>query len=107
MDSRKRFEILRPVVCYRSLLALSFALICCVISARAQIATGWIEGKVTDKATLAGIENVEVVIVDPAGGQTVYSTTNAFGEFVLPELISGEYELRFHKENFPTYRLRS
>ena len=71
------------------------------------MATGWIEGKVTDKATIAGIENVEVVIVDPAGGQTVRSTTNAFGEFVLAELISGEYELQFHKENFPSYRLRS
>jgi len=107
-ESRKRFGIVRPVVSYRSLLALSFALIfCCGVSARAQMATGWIEGKVTDKATIAGIENVEVVIVDPAGGQTVRSTTNAFGEFVLAELISGEYELQFHKENFPSYRLRS
>src|SRR5262249_38491937 len=108
MKVRTRFELLRLVVCCRPLLTLSVVLIfSCCTTARAQTETGWIQGKVTDKITLSGIENVEVVIVDADGVQGLRSTTNAFGEFILAGISAGGYELRIVKDPYPEYRLRA
>src|SRR5256886_1049168 len=86
------------------ILVLVFVVVgCCRIALCAQIKTGWLHGKVTDKVSGAAIGDVEVVILDGAGTEILRTTTDDSGEFLLAGIPPGEYELRFRKPDFPEY----
>src|SRR6266699_5746621 len=68
---------------------------------------GWIEGKVTDKDTAAGIPNVEIIVSDTGGRNILQSQTDASGGFVLAGLAPGEYALTLRNRLYPEYQLRS
>jgi hypothetical protein len=89
---------------FAPIIALNF-LLC--TSASAQTSSGWIQGTVTDKTSLEGMENVEVVLSSPDGQDLLRSRSNALGEFLFVGIPTGEYELTLQKEGYPAYRLRS
>jgi hypothetical protein len=75
-------------------LILSTIILCFQIWAYAQVEAGWVQGRVTDKTTGTGIEDIEVVLTNTAQGELLRSKTGGSGEFLLMGVPSGEYELR-------------
>jgi len=68
---------------------------------------GWLQGRVTDKETAAGVPNVQVILSDADGRNVLQSQTNQSGAFVLIGIPSGQYELTLRSPLYPEYRLRS
>ncbi len=87
----------------RRSLTVSTIILCFRIWAYAQVEAGWVQGRVTNKTTSTGIEDIEVVLTNTAQGELLRSKTGGSGEFLLMGVPSGEYELRFRKEGFPEY----
>jgi hypothetical protein len=66
----------------------------------------WLEGRITDKDTAAGVSNAEIIITDPEGRTVLHSQTDAGGRFVVAGIAPGEYELAVRNPLYPEYRLR-
>ena len=90
---RARFMLL-------ALIALSALLLSSIAVAQTSIATGSIQGNVTD-ATGALLPNAKVTVIGPTG-QTLHATTNASGEYSLGALIPGHYSVRIEAKGFKT-----
>ena len=86
-----------------ALVALSALLISSIAVAQTSIATGSIQGNVTD-ATGALLPNAKVTVTGPTG-QTLHATTNASGEYSLGALIPGAYAVRIEAKGFKTAQL--
>jgi hypothetical protein len=86
-----------------ALVALSALLISSIVVAQTSIATGSIQGNVTD-ATGALLPNAKVTLTGPTG-QTLHATTNASGEYSLGALIPGAYAVRIEAKGFKTAQL--
>jgi hypothetical protein len=78
-------------------------LISSIAVAQTSIATGSIQGNVTD-ATGALLPNAKVTVTGPTG-QTLHATTNASGEYSLGALIPGAYAVRIEAKGFKTAQL--
>src|SRR2546425_254034 len=86
---------------------LFFIVIRCQIGLCAQIETGWLHGKVTDKLSGSAIVDVEIRILDGARTELQGTKTDDSGEFLLAGIPPGEYELIFRKPDFPEYTTRA
>jgi len=82
-------------------------LLCFCASAHAQTPSGWIQGKIKDKATSAGIENADIVLEDSDENNLQRSRTNGSGEFVFLGLPVGEYRLKVEKQSYLEYLICS
>jgi hypothetical protein len=69
------------------------------ISGNAQKSTGTIRGVVTDKSG-AAVVGATVTATNTATGESRTATTNDQGEFVVPELRAGTYQVRTKKASF-------
>jgi len=83
-----------------ALLALAFA---CALPADSQVITGTILGTVTDSSG-AIIPNVRVAVKNVDTNIETRVTTNSSGEYVMPLLPPGNYDVTFETENFKTYK---
>jgi len=83
--------------------ALSLALLCALLPAAliAQVATGAINGTVTDSSG-AVIPQVKVTLHNVATGLDRATLTNETGFYVLPDIPPGKYVLQISKEGFTT-----
>ena len=81
------------------ILCSSFVLVCC--SLRAQTGTSVLLGTVTD-ASGAALPNVKVTATDVDTQLSVSALTDASGEYRLPGLSPGHYELRATRDQFAT-----
>jgi Carboxypeptidase regulatory-like domain/TonB-dependent Receptor Plug Domain/TonB dependent receptor len=79
-------------------LAICLSLLLCV-AAQAQTGTAIIVGTVTD-ATGASLQEVKVVATNLDTGFTVTATTSASGDYRIPGLSPGNYQVRADKDNF-------
>ncbi len=86
-----------------ALVALSALLLSSLAVAQTSIATGSIQGNVTD-ATGALLPNAKITVTGPTG-QTLHATTNASGEYSLGALIPGAYSVRVEAKGFKTAQL--
>jgi len=77
----------------------SLCLLLSCLPLAAQKFTGTIRGSVTDPSG-AVISGAEVTLTSTATSETHTVTTNDQGEYVLPELQPGTYDLRFKHANF-------
>jgi hypothetical protein len=75
---------------------------CCQVVALAQEARGTILGRVSD-ATNAVIVGAKVTATNTATAVRYSSPTNASGDYILPFLIPGAYELSVESPGFKTY----
>ncbi len=87
-----------------ALIALSALLLSSIAVAQTSIATGSIQGNVTD-ATGALLPNAKITVTGPTG-QTLHATTNASGEYSLGALIPGAYSVRVEAKGFKTAQLK-
>jgi carboxypeptidase family protein len=83
----------------RQALLLMVALLIAVSPAFAQKFTGTIQGRVTDP-TGAVLPNAQITIKNLATGATRTATTNSDGDYTVPELEIGTYEVRATSANF-------
>ena len=77
-------------------------LICALLAAGgllAQLNRGTITGNVTDSSGSA-IPNVKVTATSAGTGQSTTTTSNEFGQYSLPNLVTGTYKLLFESPNF-------
>ena len=87
-----------------ALIALSsFVLLSSIAVAQTSIATGSIQGNVTD-ATGALLPNAKVTVTGPTG-QTLRSATNSTGAYSFGALIPGVYQVRVEAKGFKTAQL--
>ena len=81
-----------------------FALCCSsLMFAQTSIATGSIQGNVTD-ATGAVLPNAKVTATGPTG-QTLHATSNSAGEYTFGALNPGIYQVRVEAKGFKTSQL--
>jgi outer membrane receptor protein involved in Fe transport len=90
--------------------ALVLALFACassllVVTASAQSVYGSIFGTVTDK-TGAVIPNATLTVTDPAKGTAVTATSNASGDYSVPHLIPGVYDLKVVAKGFKPFETK-
>ena len=84
----------------RLLLALSVAMLFAIgASLQAQVDTGWIAGTVTD-ASGAVVPNASVTAKSVATGAERTVQTNSSGQYTIPALIPGQYEVSVKAPNF-------
>jgi len=83
-----------------ALLALVFA---CALPAASQVITGTILGTVTD-ASGAVIPNVQVAIRNVGTNIETRVATNSSGEYVVPLLPPGNYDVSFEGQSFKTHK---
>ena len=102
MDIAKIILVMRPIFAPIVALACFF-----FASGYAQTPSGWIQGKITDKTSSAGMENVEVALSSSDDQDLLKSRSNASGEFLFVGIPTGEYELTLQKEGYPAYRIHS
>src|ERR1035438_8322505 len=86
-----------------ALISLSALLLSSAAFAQTSIATGSIQGNLTD-ATGALLPNARITITGPTG-QTLHATTNGSGEYSLGALIPGSYSVRVEAKGFKTAQL--
>src|SRR5689334_10475454 len=67
---------------------------------------GWLEGRITDKDTAAGVSNAEITITDLEGKAVSHSQSDADGRFMVVGIAPGEYELAVRNPLYSEYRLR-
>src|SRR5690349_8087820 len=67
-----------------------------------QLNRGTITGNVTDSSSSA-IPNVKVTATSAGTGQSTTTTTNEFGQYSLPNLVTGTYKLLFEASNFKRF----
>jgi hypothetical protein len=75
------------------------------VSVLAQGGSGTIIGRVTDPAG-AVVPNAAVTITDKSTNDVIKATTNGAGEFVVPTVKPGTYEIKIGKQGFQTAVLR-
>jgi len=80
-------------------LSLSFLMLAAGLSAQT---ASQVSGTVQDSSNLA-VPGAEVRITQTGTGMTRSVQTDASGSYVLPDLQSGEYQLRVTKEGFNAY----
>src|SRR5215472_14415418 len=76
-----------------------------VVTASAQSVYGSIFGTVTDK-TGAVIPNATLTVTDPAKGTAVTATSNASGDYSVPHLIPGVYDLKVVAKGFKPFETK-
>src|SRR6476646_6543699 len=76
--------------------------LCLSLPLSAQKYSGSIRGVVTDP-TGAVIAGAQVTATNTGTGQSVTQTTNASGEYVLPELAPGTYSVQVKHPNFKEF----
>ncbi|MGB7600497.1 MAG: carboxypeptidase regulatory-like domain-containing protein, partial [Candidatus Sulfotelmatobacter sp.] len=85
-------------------LVAMFALCCSsLMFAQTSIATGSIQGNVTD-ATGAVLPNAKITVTGPTG-QTLHASSNAAGEYTFGALVPGVYQVRVEAKGFKTSQL--
>jgi len=89
---------LRPSRLARSLVVLSFCLVCSTLLL-AQGTGGRIIGRIADP-TGAVLANVRVTLTNQATGVGTDTTTNANGEYVFPQVAVGNYQMEFDLAGF-------
>jgi hypothetical protein len=105
---RSESGLLRRSPCF-SVPALLFleVVFCIPASGGAQVPAGSIRGRVTNKTSIAAIENAEIVLVSAEDGRVLQTESDSFGRFYLLGLTTGTYELRIHKDGYAGYRIPS
>lgn len=83
------------------LFALAIILTICAASVRAQNPTGAINGTVADPAG-AIVRGATVTVTNQATGATRKTISNSEGNFTIPALPPGEYEVRVEADGFTT-----
>jgi hypothetical protein len=99
-DCRSKFAFLRTVLAAAALLALAFAT---RLPAPAQQIYGAITGTVTD-ASAAAVPDVTVTARNIATNLTVTAHSQSGGNYSLPSLPPGTYEVTFSKTGFDAER---
>ena len=85
-------------------LVAMFALCCSsLMFAQTSIATGSIQGNVTD-ATGAVLPSAKITATGPTG-QTLHATSNSAGEYTFGALVPGIYQVRVEAKGFKTSQL--
>ncbi|MFZ1929883.1 MAG: carboxypeptidase regulatory-like domain-containing protein, partial [Candidatus Sulfotelmatobacter sp.] len=89
----------------RVLVLVALFALCCssLMFAQTSIATGSIQGNVTD-ATGAVLPNAKITATGPTG-QTLHATSNASGEYTFGALNPGIYQVRVEAKGFKTSQL--
>jgi hypothetical protein len=95
----------RPVSCLPFCLNFILLAYLCCASAYAQEFRGKIDGRVTD-ASGAAVPGVEIKATNTQTGVAIGATTNAVGNFDIPYLSPGTYDLSAERAGFKKY-LRS
>ena len=95
----------RSSVQFLPLVLLAVFALCCssLMFAQTSIATGSIQGNVTD-ATGAVLPNAKITVTGPTG-QTLHATSNAAGEYTFGALNPGIYQVRVEAKGFKTSQL--
>src|SRR2546425_8990961 len=88
----------RPLV-YVFVLTL---LLCIPLAAGAQKYSGTLRGIVTDKSG-AVVPNAAITVTNTNTGEIRTAATNEQGEYVVPELAAGVYEVRIKQPNFKEF----
>ncbi|HEY6400744.1 MAG TPA: TonB-dependent receptor, partial [Blastocatellia bacterium] len=88
----------RSVSCFFALILLSAA----AVTASAQISTGSLRGIVSDPVK-AAISDASVTVKNKATGAERIATANSGGEFIISNLLAGEYEVKVTAKGFKTY----
>src|ERR1041385_2861591 len=83
----------------RTQLYVALVLILTASMADAQLSRGSLTGVVTD-STAAVIPNAKVTVTNPNNGATWQTVTNANGQYSIPNLQPGSYELTFEAPSF-------
>src|ERR1041385_309853 len=83
----------------RTQLYVALVLILTASMADAQLSRGSLTGVVTD-STAAVIPNVKVIVTNPNNGATWQTVTNGNGQYSIPNLQTGAYELTFEAPAF-------
>jgi hypothetical protein len=68
-------------------------------SAFAQVTTGDISGRVTDQSG-ASVPNITVTATNKATGQSRSAQTNSDGDYLIPRLVPGRYDVTAEGQNF-------
>jgi hypothetical protein len=84
--------------CFFALLLLLAA----AVAASAQISTGVLRGSVSDQ-TKASISDASVTVKNKATGVERVATADSGGEFIISNLLPGEYEIKVMAKGFKTY----
>src|SRR2546427_12623098 len=95
---------LLQVVLHAALPATPVTLILCFSDpAHAQVSSGWVQGKIRDKATGTAVENAQVALLDARGKELARSGSGPSGEFFFLALPAGEYAVRLEKAGYGEY----
>src|SRR5262245_55912564 len=86
------------VSCFFALLLL----LAVTVTASAQISTGSLRGAVSDPVK-AAISDASVIVKNKATGAERIATANSGGEFIVSNLLAGEYEVKVTAKGFKTY----
>jgi hypothetical protein len=82
---------------------LSMAIAACMVifcaNIAAQVTTGDFTGRVTDQSG-AAVPNVTVTAINKATGQTRSAQTNGDGDYLIPRLVPGVYDVTAEGQNF-------
>lgn len=84
------------------LITVIAAFACCATLATAQKTNSTIRGTVTDPSG-AVVPNAEVTVINPGTGQERKATTNAEGEYVVPDVPPGMYDVRVAHPSFKQF----
>jgi carboxypeptidase family protein len=86
------------VSCFFAILLL----LAVTVAVSAQISTGSLRGAVVDQ-TKAAISDASVIVKNKATGAERIATANSGGEFIISNLLAGEYEVKVTAKGFKTY----